>query len=188
MCDSDRISYAQADLRSAELARGLIALGIGKAAHVGLLYPNGSDFAIGMLAAARIGAVVIPISTFVTPRELHEQLVDSDTQILLSADTFRSHDYAGRLRQLLGDTGFDGEDRLFSRAIPQLRTAWVSYRRGAPRRTRSIECVYRLSQTIDPTMLRALEDDVDGSDVLAIVYTSGTTIAPRESCTPTAHC
>ncbi|MCV7110800.1 AMP-binding protein, partial [Mycolicibacterium setense] len=91
VCDSDRISYAQADLRSAELARGLIALGIGKAAHVGLLYPNGSDFVIGMLAAARIGAVVIPISTFVTPRELHEQLVDSDTQIVLSADTFRSH-------------------------------------------------------------------------------------------------
>ena len=41
VCDVDRISYAEADHRSAELARGLIALGAGKGTHVGLLYPNG---------------------------------------------------------------------------------------------------------------------------------------------------
>lgn len=82
VCDDDRISYADADRRSAELARGLIAYGAGKGTHVGLLYPNGSEFAVGMLAAARLGAVVIPFSTFVTARELREQLVDSDVEIL----------------------------------------------------------------------------------------------------------
>ena len=49
-----------------ELARGLVALGAGKGTHVGLLYPNGADFVVGMLAAARIGAVVVPFTTFAT--------------------------------------------------------------------------------------------------------------------------
>src|SRR5215469_16251228 len=93
VCDSDRVSYADADRRSAELARGLIALGAGKGTHVGLLYPNGTEFVVGMLAAARIGAVVVPFSTFATARELREQLVDSDVEILLSGGSFRSHNY-----------------------------------------------------------------------------------------------
>src|ERR1700757_5061838 len=101
VCDAERISYAEADRRSAQLARGLIALGAGKGSHVGLLYPNGVAFVVGMLAAARIGAVVVPFSTFATARELREQLVDSDTEILLAAQSFRSHDYVRQLTDLL---------------------------------------------------------------------------------------
>jgi acyl-CoA synthetase (AMP-forming)/AMP-acid ligase II len=77
VCDAERLSYAEADRRSARLARGLIALGAGKGTHVGLLYPNGEAFIVGMMAAARIGAVVIPFSTFATAPELAAQLVDS---------------------------------------------------------------------------------------------------------------
>src|SRR4051812_13869819 len=101
VCDAERLSYAEADHRSAHLARGLVALGAGKGTHVGLLYPNGAAFVVGMLAAARIGAVVIPFSTFATRPELRTQLLDSDTEILLAASGFRSHDY----RQRLADIG-----------------------------------------------------------------------------------
>ncbi len=126
VCDRDRISYAEADHRSAELARGLIALGAGKGTHVGLLYPNGTDFVVGMLAAARIGAVVMPFSTFATARELREQLVDSDVEILLSAASFRSHDYVARLAEVLAVPDFDSCDRLFVPAVPQLRHVAVN--------------------------------------------------------------
>ncbi|MEV0670389.1 class I adenylate-forming enzyme family protein [Mycobacterium sp. NPDC050441] len=97
ICDSERISYAEADIRSTSVARGLLGLGAGKGTHVGLLYPNGVDFVVAMLAAARIGAVVVPYSTFLTAAELETQLRDSDTAILLSACAFRNHDYAQRL-------------------------------------------------------------------------------------------
>ncbi len=102
VCDAERLSYAEADRRSAQLARGLIALGAGKGTHVGLLHPNGEAFVVGMLAAARIGAVVIPFSTFATAPELASQLVDSDTEILLAAASFRSHDYRQRLADIKG--------------------------------------------------------------------------------------
>jgi acyl-CoA synthetase (AMP-forming)/AMP-acid ligase II len=179
VCDSDRVSYAEADRRSAQLARGLIAFGAGKGTHVGLLYPNGTEFVVGMLAAARIGAVVVPFSTFATVRELSEQLVHGDVEILLSAASFRSHDYVQRLAQVVPDPEFDSDQRLFATAVPQLRQVAISYGPGGVQRIRDIGRVYRLAETVAPTVLSAMEHDVDGSDVLTIVYTSGSTSTPK---------
>ncbi len=151
VCDAERLSYAEADRRSARLARGLIALGAGKGTHVGLLYPNGGAFIVGMLAAARIGAVVIPFSTFATAPEMATQLVDSDTEILLAAASFRSHDYRKRLADIKG-------------VAPLLRHVLIE---SEP------------SGTVDETLLEAMEADVDASDPLAIVYTSGSTSTPK---------
>ena len=176
VCDSDRVSYTEADRRSAELARGLIAFGAGKGTHVGLLYPNGTDFVVGMLAAARIGAVVVPFSTFVTVREMREQLVHSDVEILLSAASFRSHDYVQRLAQVLRTRS--------STRPPVVRHRRTTIAPGrdllrpggvADPRIRRVTSAPRPS----PRILSAMEDDVDGSDLLAIVYTSGSTSAPK---------
>lgn len=164
ICDHDRISYAEADCRSALLARQLVALGAGKGSHVGLLYPNGVEFVVGALAAARIGAVVVPFSTFCTARELREQLVDSDTAILLAASSYRSHDYRQRLAAVLPRSRVDSDARLFDVAAPQLR---------------HILFEQRPTESVGEALLTALEDDVDGSDPLAIIYTSGTTSAPK---------
>jgi acyl-CoA synthetase (AMP-forming)/AMP-acid ligase II len=151
VCDAERLSYAEADRRSAQLARGLIALGAGKGTHVGLLYPNGGAFIVGMLAVARIGAIVIPFSTFATAPEMATQLVDSDTEILLAAGSFRSRNYRKQLADIKG-------------AAPLLRHILVDSEPG---------------DKVDATLLEAMENDVDGSDPLAIVYTSGSTSAPK---------
>jgi len=164
ICDDDRVSYTEAERRSALLARQLLALGAGKGSHVGLLYPNGVDFVVGMLAAARIGAVVVPFSTFCTARELHEQLVDSDTAILLVVSSYRSHDYRQRLAEVLPGSRLDSDGRLFEVAAPQLR---------------HIIFDHQPTETVGDALMTAMEDDVDGSDPLAIIYTSGTTTAPK---------
>jgi acyl-CoA synthetase (AMP-forming)/AMP-acid ligase II len=163
ICDDDRLDYGEAQQRSARLARGLLALGAGKGTHVGLLYPNGGEFVVGLLAAARIGAVVVPFSTFATARELREKLRHSDTEILLSAKAFRSHNYAARLREVLGGDA-PPDERLYRPAVPNLRHVFVDRYPDA---------------TVDATVLTAVEDDVHGSDPLTIVYTSGSTGAPK---------
>lgn len=168
VCDADRISYAEADARSAELACGLISIGAGKGTHVGLLYPNGSDFVVAMLATARIGAVVIPFSTFATARELRQQLVDSDVEILLAARSFRSHDYVARLSEVLPEPEFDSGRRRFCAAAPNLRH--VVFSPDRPRRS---------APGVTPARLRAIEADVNDGDVLAIIYTSGSTSTPK---------
>jgi len=168
VCDAERISYAEADRRSAQLARGLIALGAGKGSHVGLLYPNGLAFVVGMLAAARIGGVVVPFSTFATTPELREQLLGSDTQILLAAASYRSHDYVQQLADVLTGPVHDGSAPLFDPAAPQLRQAIFD-----------VERLHQLAENVDERRLAAMEHDVDGSDPLTIVYTSGTTSTPK---------
>jgi acyl-CoA synthetase (AMP-forming)/AMP-acid ligase II len=151
VCDAERLSYAEADRRSARLARGLIGLGAGKGTHVGVLFPNGPAWIVAMLAAARIGAVVIPFSTFATAPELAVQLVDSDTEILLATASFRSHDYRERLADIKD-------------AAPLLRHILID---SDPH------------DTVEPARIEAMEFDVDEADALAIVYTSGSTSAPK---------
>jgi acyl-CoA synthetase (AMP-forming)/AMP-acid ligase II len=149
VCDAERLTYGQAEQRSAGLARGLIGLGAGKGTHIGVLYPNGSAFAVAMLAAARIGAVVVPFSTFSTEGELRDQLVHSDTEILLATPSFRGHDYRARLAQVtapwLRHVAFDND----------------------------------VADTAPAELAAAIEQDVDGCDPLVIVYTSGSTGAPK---------
>ena len=54
--EARRISYAQAESESAELARALLASGVGKGTRVGILFPNGPDWVAAFFAATRIGA------------------------------------------------------------------------------------------------------------------------------------
>ncbi len=162
ICDDERLTYADADSRSAALAAHLVALGAGKGTHVGLLYPNGAQFVVAALAAARIGAVVVPFSTFSTAAELRRQLLDSDVGVLLATRSHRTHDYVAALGAAVGTPVPAGP--LWSPEVPVLR-----------------HIVFDL--VFDPAPaaaeLTAREDDVDGSDVLAIIYTSGSTSDPK---------
>jgi acyl-CoA synthetase (AMP-forming)/AMP-acid ligase II len=152
VCDAERLSYAETERRSAHLARGLLALGTGKGTHIGVLYPNGPEFIVAMLAAARFGAIVIPFSTFATAPEMATQLAHADVEILLATASYRGHDYRERLADI---------DRS---AVPLLRHVLIE---SEP------------TNVVDEAHLHAMESDVDPSDPLAIVYTSGSTSAPK---------
>ncbi|MFI5717738.1 class I adenylate-forming enzyme family protein [Nocardia sp. NPDC051750] len=169
ICDADTLTYSAAAERSTRLARALIALGAGKGTHIGLLYPNGAEFVVAAAAAARIGAVVVPFSTFATARELREQLVHADVRILLAAGRYRHHDYRERLAGILGVIPApDPTTPLLNPDVPQLRHIVFDGTGLDP-----------LTDTVGPELLAALQDDVYGSDVLSLIYTSGSTGAPK---------
>lgn len=166
ICDSERLSYADAEHRSALLARRLIGLGLGRGSHVGVLYPNGGSFVVAVLAAARIGAVVVPFATFATAPELRFQLLHADVQVLLAAESYRSHDYRRRLSEVLDDVDINCDEMLFSVHAPQLRRVIFDADTTWP-------------DLAGPELLTALENDVDGSDPLVIIYTSGSSGTPK---------
>ncbi|UXA19615.1 class I adenylate-forming enzyme family protein [Mycobacterium sp. SMC-4] len=167
ICDTDQLSYRDAERRSAALARRLVGLGAGKGTHVGVLYPNGSAFVVAMLAAARIGAVVVPFSTFAVTTELQAQLIASDVSILLAARRFRNHNYIDRITAALQRpaSDIDSQTAVYTPAAPVLRHVLFDTD----------------TATLHPAEDRVagLEDAVDAADPMAIIYTSGSTGPPK---------
>ena len=64
--------------------RDLVARGIGKGTRVGLLMSNGVDWAVIASALARVGAVLVPLSTLLRPPELEAQLRVAGVDTLVS--------------------------------------------------------------------------------------------------------
>jgi acyl-CoA synthetase (AMP-forming)/AMP-acid ligase II len=179
-CDGERISYGEAEVRSRRLARGLLAMGATKGAHVALLYPPCPDFIVGMLAAARIGAVVVPISTLSTADELRGLLVNSDTSFLLAAPGFRSHRYDETLQRAFPELDLSRPPPLRAAAAPWLERIWFS---GPVPDGRdpgwSIQALEAAGESVDDAYLEAIEDRVSPADRFFIIHTSGSTSAPK---------
>jgi acyl-CoA synthetase (AMP-forming)/AMP-acid ligase II len=167
VCDDEVLSYADAAARSAALAKGLLAYGAGKGTRVGLLYPNGADFVVGCLAAARIGAIAVPLSTFSTAPELHGLLRGADIEILLGAASYRRRDYVESLHEAVAHLDL-GASPLRNPNAPALR-----------RIVFSPEAILLAGQAISDAILEAVEGSVGPADRLVIVHTSGSTSAPK---------
>jgi acyl-CoA synthetase (AMP-forming)/AMP-acid ligase II len=168
VCDDDVLSYADAESRSAALAKGLQACGAGRGTRVGLLYPNGSDFLIGFLASARIGAVSVPFSTFSTASELCMLLRNADIEFLLAAPAFRGHDYVAVLGEAVPGLDLAAPPPLYNVAVPALRRIDLD-----------LTALIGAGAAIDDAVLSAAGAGVRPSDRLVIVHTSGSTSEPK---------
>ena len=84
----ETITYAQMRAQVNGLAARLVALGIGKGTHVGVMLPNIPAFPLTWLALGRIGAVMLPINPGYTPREIaHVMQVAEAEWVVTHADT-----------------------------------------------------------------------------------------------------
>jgi crotonobetaine/carnitine-CoA ligase len=89
------LSYRALDARVSRLASALHDRGLRKGDHVGVMLPNCPAWPIAWLAIARLGAVMVPINTRYTARELAYVLSDSDTSWLVI-----DHALTGLLQEL----------------------------------------------------------------------------------------
>jgi acyl-CoA synthetase (AMP-forming)/AMP-acid ligase II len=177
--DGETLTYADAEARSARLARALLATDAGNGTHVGLLHPNGPAFVVGWLAAARIGAVTIPLSTFSTSYELAGLLSGADVDILLSAQTYRSHRYEDTLQEAIEELDLAAPPPLMATSVPTLRHLAFTSVSPSTDRGWSIDALVERAELIDASVLRAAEDAVTAADRVVIVHTSGSTSAPK---------
>jgi acyl-CoA synthetase (AMP-forming)/AMP-acid ligase II len=178
-CDDDVLSYAAADRRSAALARGLLAVGAGKGTHVGILHPNGSAFVVAWLAAARIGAVAVPLSTFSKSTELRVLLRNADVALLLAASSYRSHDYVAALRDVVSELDLGVPPPLFAESLPVLRRIAFADPDARVDPGWSLGSLEECGRSVEPSVLEAMEADVAPGDRLTIVHTSGSTGDPK---------
>jgi acyl-CoA synthetase (AMP-forming)/AMP-acid ligase II len=174
----DRLTYAQAEARSAELAKGLLASGVGKGTRVGLLAPNGPDWIVGWLGASRIGAVVVLLNTYSKARELGWVLRHADVQVLLTVDGHLGHDYLERLEQAAPGLAGQPHEQIFLESHPYLRTVWTWGDARRPWAAPVADLVARRGAVTDG-LLRECESEVTAADPMVVVYSSGSTSDPK---------
>ena len=82
----ERLTYADLARRVHACAARLVALGLGAGDRIGLLIDNRSDYATLLLAAARLGAICVPMNIRQRAPETAYALVDSGAVVLIHED------------------------------------------------------------------------------------------------------
>ena len=174
-----RLTYADAERESAIWARGLLAAGVGKGTRVGLLQPNGPDWVLGWLAAARIGAIVVPINTFYRTRELGWILRHADVDTLLCAARVGKHDYAARLEETAPELAQQDGPPLRVASLPYLRAVHVWGACDRPWASDGPTGLPARAEAISAAHLAEVESCVTPADAMIVIYSSGSTAEPK---------
>jgi acyl-CoA synthetase (AMP-forming)/AMP-acid ligase II len=165
VADDRSITHEELESESRWDAARLVAAGVDKGARVGLLAPNGVDWAVAAAAVMRVGAVLVPLSTLLRPPELEAQLRVAGVTHLVLATSFRDRSYFDDLDAVapgvVETTGAGGRHP----SLPWLRRVWPIDDPPAP--------------AVDNALVASLEDAVRPADDMVILFTSGSRGAPK---------
>jgi acyl-CoA synthetase (AMP-forming)/AMP-acid ligase II len=173
---TDRLTYEQAEARSAHVACWLLGAGVGKGTRVGLLFANGVEWVIWWLAVSRIGALAVPLSTMYPPAELAKVLRLADIGLLVAPSRVLDIDVAERLETALPRLSDQQAGRLVVPGAPYLRSIVLTGDANRPWATRWDD---QTAPRVPRELLAAVEDEVSPADLAIMVHTSGSTADPK---------
>ena len=96
-------TYQQVDTDASSLAAAFSELGLGTGDRIAVNLPNGVEWIIATLAAAKLGAVVVPVSPQLSMHELRYQLRHAEASAVVTIEKWDGVDFLQRFEELLGD-------------------------------------------------------------------------------------
>ncbi len=158
-----RLTYQQVDAQSTALAASLHELGIEAGDRIALNLPNWPEFVVAMFAAAKLGAVIVPLNPRYTSPELQYMLRHSETVVVVTAENWGGVDYLARFESFL--TSLPDLQYVVSVGEEDL---WYDDR------------IYQFEDLLSSGEGRELPAvQASPDDVFAILYTSGTMGKPK---------
>jgi fatty-acyl-CoA synthase len=154
-----RWSYASLSEHVEQVARGLLALGLGRGDRIGIWSPNCAEWVLVQYATARLGAVLVNINPAYRVHELEYALNQSGCRFLVSATSHRTTDYREMVRR--AQVNLSHLERTIYLATPD----W--------------DDLLMAGRNVPVDRLRALSEGLDFDDPINIQYTSGTTGFPK---------
>ncbi|WNB92130.1 long-chain-fatty-acid--CoA ligase [Bacillus sp. NEB1478] len=151
-CEGRTYTYGELNRSVNKLAHGLISLGVKKGEKIALFMKNSDYFMISFFAAAKIGAVVVPVNFRLAASEIQYIFNQSDTLLVICDSEFE-------------ETVINAKE---GTGVQSIIVA------GTPSMDESLAYDQILSNHEDEPAV-----DISESDDLEILYTSGTTGRPK---------
>jgi fatty-acyl-CoA synthase len=161
--DRDRsFTYAELADRAGALAEVLVRRGIGRGERIAVLAQNSHEFIEAYFAAAAIGAILVPVNTRLSAREIRRILRDSGARALVASSLF-----SGAAREAAGNAETALELVL-----------WVGGSdEGGAARGAAVEIEYE--EALAGARAPYAPVPIDEHAVAHLYYTSGTTGEPK---------
>ncbi|MEA4850016.1 MAG: AMP-binding protein [Paludibacter sp.] len=185
--DNEYIVYSDRDLRFTwsafnqrvdNMAKGLLAIGVTKGAHVGIWAQNVPDWLTFLYASAKIGSVAVTVNTSYKAHELAFILENSDMHTLCITDGVSGNDYVEIVNNLIPELKTTQRGKLNSERFPELKNLIYIGQEKHRGMYNTAEMLLLGSNLPDDELLR-IKKAVNCHDVVNMQYTSGTTGFPK---------
>jgi fatty-acyl-CoA synthase len=147
------------------VARGLVGLGVRPGDKVGIWMTNRPEWLFCMYAIPRVGAVTVPLNTRYRAEDVAYAVDQSDTSTLIVNDRSGPIDYAGMIRQCLPGWSKVRRVVVLGDDVPDGAVDW--------------QALLAAGEGVSDDEVAARADAVDPEAPAIIIYTSGTTSAPK---------
>lgn len=161
-----RLNWTELGDRVEVAARALVASGIERGDRIAIWSPNIGEWVVAALAVHRVGAAVATLNTRFKGGEGAHNLRTARARMLLTVTGFLDTDYVALLR------GAEG-------GIPACVEEIVVFRGPTPEGTLSWNDFLRRADDVDAEVVAARAAEIEGDDLCDIIFTSGTTGAPK---------
>ena len=173
-----RWTYKDFDVRTDNLAKGLLAIGMKPGDHLGVWARNIPDWLTFMFATAKIGIVLVTMNPAYKSHELDYVLKQSDMSTLCIIDAWRDVDYVKIIRDLVPEANSCERGHLIASEYPFLKNLVYM----GPEKHRgfySVPELILLGSHLSDDILKEIDATLKNTDVINMQYTSGTTGFPK---------
>jgi fatty-acyl-CoA synthase len=180
----DRITYGQLTERIRSFSAGLAITGVRRGDRLVLWMTNSIDWIVASFAAMRLGAIVVPVNTFLKPPEIRYVIAQSGARHLIMLNRFRKLEMPAILAEICpAFANADQPGNLCEHDLPDLRHVVMLSRSGerhaATHDFATLENVGRDPKSQWPAIADTMAGAVRPTDIGMIKYTSGSTGFPK---------